>query len=144
MAEQQRRLKIADVRPGGREVFPVTWPGGREVNLLLLRCSDLQAAHFAAVERFKKQDQPMDTITALEEFGREKNLQEVFRMVLRPDSKLPNDRLFKDADEARAELGIDEVQFFEEKHAELTRETLKKRGFQVQVKDGAGSTDPSD
>jgi len=143
MAEQ-RRLKIADVRPGGREVFSVEWPGGREVNLLLLRCADLQAAHFAAVERFKKQDQPMDTITSLEEFGREKNLQEVFRMLLQPSSKLPADRLFKDADEARAELCLDEVEWFAAKHVELTRETLTKKGFLVEVKDGSGSTDPSD
>ena len=65
-------------------------------------------------------------------------------MLLRPDSKLSADKLFKDADEARAELGIDEVEWFAVKHISLTRETLAKRGFQVQVKDGSGSTDPSD
>jgi len=36
------------------------------------------------------------------------------------------------------------VEWFAAKHVELTRETLTKKGFLVEVKDGSGSTDPSD
>lgn len=127
MAEP-KRLTIEDVRPLRREVFTEEWPGAREVNLLLLRCSDVQAAHFAAVEHFQNSGQPMDSVS-YPEFVREKELQEVYRMLLQPDCKEPKCRLFKTAKDAREALSLDEIAWWLDRHQRRIDETLIERKF---------------
>ncbi len=122
-------MSFADIRPPEREVFQVGWPGtGREVGLMLLRCAEVQEAHFAAVDRFRRAVQPADGV-GLSEFLREVERQQVFRMVLQPGSRRPEDRLFDSADAVRKALDLDEVAFFQREHERLSTERLQRLGM---------------
>lgn len=129
MAEQ-KKLSIKDIRADQREVSLIKWPGTeKEIGLMLLRCGEIQEAHFAAVEWFQKKIQLMDGVN-LAEFIREKERQEIFRMLLQPDSKRPQDRLFNSAEDVRRELDLDEVAYFQAEHQRLTEERLQRLGIQ--------------
>jgi hypothetical protein len=124
---------IGDVRPRRRDVLETTWPGGGKFNILALRCSEIQKAHFEAVKRFENAGQPMDGVS-LEEFIREKDLQEAYLMCLSPDCEDPEARLFKKADQARRELSLDEVAWVQNEHTDFCVELLKQRGLLKQLR----------
>lgn len=119
------RMTPEEVHPDIREIHPVLWPGeDKEISFLILRCDEIQEAHFDTVNYFKKKNQPMDGVN-YEEFQREKERREVFRMVLQLGSKLPSDRLFKTPEELRRKLSLDEVSYFQFKHRTFTEEKIK-------------------
>lgn len=129
MAEQKTKLSIKDIKPDVRDIYPVKWPGGeREVNLLLLRCDEVQEAQFATVDFFKRKMQVCADVN-YGEFLREKERQEVRLMILLPDSNNPKDKLFPTADELRKSMDLDEVAYFQRQHELLNTERLKKLGL---------------
>jgi AraC-like DNA-binding protein len=140
MAEE-KRVKFKDIRASRRDVFQVDWPGTkRKVGILLLRCSEIQAAHFAAIEHFQKQVQPTEGMS-MAEFVREKELQEAFLMLLQPGSQLPGDRLFGKADEARHELSLDEVAWIHQQHETHLDQVLRDRGMLPALPEGADESE---
>ncbi len=136
MADKRRRVTFKEVRGPGRDVVQLEWPGtGHAFGLLLLRCDEVQEAHFAAVERFNRKAQPMDTAASIGEFIREKELQEVHRMLLEPAVADPKLRLFKSPDEARAALDLSEVAWVQARQAEEVRKVLVARGLREAVEE---------
>ena len=108
--------KLAESVGDVRDTIEVEWPEtGKMVSLLILRCDEIQAAYFAARERFERRSQSVDLFSN-EELERERNLQEVFRMVLKEGSNSPKARVFASADEARRRLSLDEVGYFQKIH----------------------------
>jgi len=116
------KLSIADILGKDcRDVHVVKWPGTeKSVGLLMLRCSEIADAYFDARERFRRKGLEIDesTLQALQE---ELDLQYCYRMLVDPEAKIADARLFKDATEARDRLDSDLRVFFCDKHA----------GFQV-------------
>jgi hypothetical protein len=127
----RERLTLADFKDPARRVEEVPWPGtDRKVGLLCpLSCAELQAAHFAAVEHFRKAVQPMDTITSMQAWTEEKDRQELYLMLLQPGSRRPTDRLFKSADDVRKGLDSEEVVYFQNCYAVLNARRLVELGI---------------
>jgi len=129
-------MKLDDYIGKLREVGTAMWPGTeREVGILLLSCADVQAAAFAARDHFKRQVQPVDGPMA-DSFQWEWEYQLVYRMLLDPDSKRPEDRLFATAGQLRERLTPDQVQYFLDEHAKLRLQHAKRLGLTDDQSDG--------
>ena len=129
--KQAPRLTIRDYKAPAREVTDIPWPGnaGKLVGLLCpLTVSELQAAHFEAIEYFQRKVQPNDGMS-MRDFLLEEDVQECFLFLLQPGSKRPKDRLFKDADEARVSLDPDELRYFQDAYAHLSEVRLRAMGI---------------
>jgi hypothetical protein len=120
------RVTLAHFKDGSRRIVQVPWPGSsRLVGLLCpLTCAERQAAHFAAVDHFKKSVQPMDTLSSLPVFTDEKDRQELWLMLILPDSKRSTDRLFRSADDVRKGLDDEEVIYFQNCYSALNARRL--------------------
>lgn len=134
-------MTFKDVRPGGRDVVQLEWPSGKAFGLLLLRCDEIQQAHFDAVDLFMRKGQPIDGISSVGEFQREKELQEVYRMLLEPDQVDPKRRLFKTAMGARASLDLNDVAWVVEQHQLHVTRLLKERGMMDAAEEAKGEDD---
>lgn len=117
------------VRPQGRDIIQLDWPSGGPFGLLLLRCGDIQEAHFATVQRFVSKGWPMDTVSCFPEFQREVELQQVFRMLLGPETMDPKQHLFQGVDAARSALGLNEVGWVLQRHEDEMGKVLVERGL---------------
>lgn len=118
-ADAAKRLTIDDLKPYIREVEVVDWPGtDRKVGLMRLNCEELQQAYFAMREHFRRQGQPVDLFSQ-EEHEAEEMLQQVYRMLIDPSSKVADYRVFSSADQARKRLDAYERRFFCALHNEL-------------------------
>jgi hypothetical protein len=126
----ERKLGIADFKPLlEREVFPVTWPGtDKRVGVLILRCAEVQESHFAARAHFAKKAREVDQ-PSMAEFSYEEDAQLCYRMLIDPEARVADARIFKSADEARGMLDIDERAFFVSEHQRLQLELARKRGL---------------
>lgn len=123
--DKPKRITLDDIVSRDRDVFQVPWPGTEKlVGLMLLRCGEVQDAHFDAVEWFKRKVQQNDGVSAFE-FLREKERQEVYRMILQPDTKRPEDRLFSTANDLRKRMSLDEVAYFQNLHEAKNAEVTK-------------------
>lgn len=113
---EPRRISIADIKGAvdRREVHEVDWPGveGRRVGLLELRCAEIQAAYFAARDRFARAGLASIDEAAREAFNEELEVQYCFRMLVDPEARVAKFRLFKSVDECRERLDPDERAFF--------------------------------
>jgi hypothetical protein len=122
--------KAAEYLSGVRETVLLPWPGtGKQVALLLLSCADVQDAAFEAAEHFARRRQRTDGVLT-DLFQWEWEYQLVARMLLDPDSKRPQDRIFTDATQLRAALTPDLVQWFLDRHAELRLQHARAIGLQ--------------
>ena len=144
--EKRKHVTFDQVRPGGvrRDIDQVDYPGGEgSFGLLQLRCDELQDAHFAAVAHFQRKGQPMDG-PSLAQFIMEVDRQEVYRMMLEPDVDDPKLRLFPSVDVARKKLGINEVNWVQNRHNIRTGELLRERGLVERLdaeEEGEGDAD---
>lgn len=119
------RLSIDDLLPDMRDVRVVDWPGtDRKVGLLLLRCAELQDAYFATRERFKRRDQAVDW-AAKAQLDEEEGLQQVYRMLIDPEARRPEYRIFKSVEQARERLTPELRDHFVEEHLRLQDELVK-------------------
>lgn len=120
-----RRLSIDDLQPDVRDVQVIDWPGtDRKVGLLLLRVSELQEAHFAAREHFKRKAATVDWASKVS-LDEEEALQQVYRMLIDPDAKAPEYRVFKSPEQARARLTPDQRDHFVGEHMRAQAEIAK-------------------
>lgn len=101
-----------------RTTSVVRWPGRDwDVSVLDLRCSEIQAAYFAARDVFaRKGYRDLLDVAAKAAFDEELETQYVWRMLIDADSRDPKDRVFATVDECRAELSADERGFFSGEH----------------------------
>jgi hypothetical protein len=134
-------VTFKDVRPQGRDIIQLEWPSGGPFGLLLLRCGEIQEAHFAAVSRFVGKGWPMDTVSCFPEFQREVEVQQVFRMLLQPDTLDPKQRLFQNVDTARNCLGLNEVGWVLQRHEEEMGKVLHERGLLQAAEETEGEGD---
>jgi len=128
-------MTIRDLRGQDRDVSPIRLIAAElDAGLLRLRCDELPAAHFAPVDPFRRKAQPTDGVSYIE-FVREKERQEVFLMLLQPDSKDPKDRLFRSVDELRSELDLDDVKFVQAEYEKRVLERLRALGVAPEAQD---------
>ncbi len=124
MSEAQKRSTLADYKGTERHVRRVPWPGlQREIGVLRLVCAEIQQAYFAAREHFSRQRQAVDG-AGQRLFQDEVDFQLVYRMLIAPDSKRPEDRICKSVDELRRLLEPDEVAHFLELHQRMQEEQV--------------------
>lgn len=124
MTENRKRAVLADYKAPERMVRVVQWPGlQREVGVLRLVCSEIQAAYFAAREHFSRQRRELDAV-AQRPFQDEVDYQLVALMLIDPSSRRPEDRICRNADELRRALEPDEVAWFLEQHMRMQEEQL--------------------
>jgi hypothetical protein len=130
---EPRRLSIADIKGtvDRRDVHPVDWPGveGRKVGLMELRCSEIQAAYFAARDRFARKGLATIDEAARDAFDEELEVQYCYLMLVDPEARAAKFRMFKTADECRDRLDPDERGFFRVQAAKLQAE--KVRGWRL-------------
>jgi hypothetical protein len=132
---KESRLTFKDVRADVRDTRQLAWPiTERPFTLMLLRASEVQAAHFAAVDYFVRKNQPMDG-PSFQEFMREKEAQEVYRMMLEPDCSQPASRLFKSAEDVKGLLDLEEIAWIQDEHRKLARHVLRERGILIKLED---------
>jgi len=118
-ADAPKRLTIDDIKPPGREVVVVDWPGrDRKVGLLHINCEEEQDSYFAMRSHFRKKDQSVDLFSQ-EATEAEEMLQQVYRMLIDPAAKVADYRVFSDADQARRRLSMSERAFFCRLHDQL-------------------------
>lgn len=134
-------MTFKDVRPQGRDIIQLEWPSGGPFGLLLLRCDEIQEAHFAAVQRFVSKGWPMDSVSCFPEFQREVEMQQVFRMLLEPDTMNPAQRLLPNVDAARKALGLNEVGWVLSRHEEHMGMVLVERGLLQGAEEMEGEAD---
>lgn len=136
---------IDEVRPRRRDVVEIDqWPGGEGgFNLLLLRCAEIQRAHFEAVKHFQNAGQPTTGVSE-EEFLREKEVQEAYLACLSPGCEDPKERLFKNAKHLREALELDEVAWVIGRHAHESTELLVERGLVVRLEAEGEAADEED
>jgi glutamate/tyrosine decarboxylase-like PLP-dependent enzyme len=120
---RERGLTIEDFKgvKAPREVHPVPWPGlERQVGIMELRCSEVLDSYFAARALFAKKGLThSEDQAAARAFSEELETQYCYRMLLDPEATVAEARIFKSADEARAELSPDERGWFVERHQEF-------------------------
>ena len=106
-----------DYVSSARHVELIDWPGfkGRQLGLMLLHCGEIQEAHFEARRHFAKQGIEPKLVSE-GYFALEEQYQLISAMWLRPDSKDPKDRIFRDASQVRKYLTPDHVAWCLERH----------------------------
>lgn len=103
------------LKPMMRTVHPIKWPGtDRDVGLLMLRCDELAAAELGARETIQKRGLGLDAIVNRDVLVREEEAEQVWRMVVEPDSRsgLEKHRIFKDVAEVKERLDPWERSYF--------------------------------
>ena len=115
----ERRLKIDDILGKDcRTVHVVKLPGtDKDVGLLMLRCSEIADAYFEAREVFRRKGLDVIDGNTLQPLQEELDLQYCYRMLVDPEAKIADARLFKTVDEARARLDTDLRSHFVDLHA---------------------------
>jgi hypothetical protein len=116
--------KAAHYLPEKRRIETVTWPGTeKETGLLYLSCKEAQDAYFDARDWFDKRCQPVDSDSA-EQLALEVRYQSVYRMLVDPELKNPNERIFASMASFRARMTPTLAEWFMEKHLELQSEEV--------------------
>lgn len=132
MTDAKRPMARA-IKSNQRDIRTVCYPGTDiQVGLLVLHCSEIQEAYFAARDWFERKRQPVDDY-AQQQFSFELDYQLLYRMLLEPDSKNPVDRVFRSPDEVRKILSPDEAGYLIEQHAKFQREIVDAWGLGVTV-----------
>jgi hypothetical protein len=110
-----------------RTVHRVRWPGtDKDVGLLMLRCSEIAAAYFDAREWFRRKGlEAIEDGSTLEALQQELDLQYCFRMLVDPEAKIADARLFAAVEDARARLSTDERTHFVDLHATKQLEAVQ-------------------
>lgn len=125
--EGEAELSIRDFKRAGPTLEEITWPGTeRKVGLLYLMSDAYQDAYFAARARWEDMRGEMDD-EASPHFDREYSLQLCYRMLVQPGIRAER-RLFRSADEARAELSPNEIDWFMDEQQRLAREDAVRMG----------------
>ena len=111
------KLTIDLVKPlGPRNIEKVLWPGlVREVGVMQLHCDELLDAHVAARDHFRKLGVPADMWSA-SELENEEVVQQVALMLVDPDDRTGESKIFKDAKDARQRLSHVERAFWCAQH----------------------------
>lgn len=121
-------MKIEDILGRDvRTVHRVKWPGtDKDVGLLMLRCSEIASAYFDAREWFRRKGLgAIEDGSTLEALQQELDLQYCFRMLVDPEAKIADARLFATVEDARARLSTDERTWFVDQHAAKQLETVQ-------------------
>lgn len=123
-----KRLSIDDIKPPVRDVTVVTWPGtGREVGLLHLNVGELMDAHVEARAYCAKRAVPADPWSG-EAIEQEEMTQQCLRMLVDPDAKVAEARVFSSIDQVRKRLDAEERVWFCAQHERLYG--LRARGLE--------------
>lgn len=108
MSEKKHKT-IDDYASSTREVNTVPWPGtDKLVGIMHLAVGELQDAHFEAREWFKKKSREVD-LASMVELEREEVVQQCYRMLIDPDAKNADYRIFRSVSEARERLTAYEI-----------------------------------
>lgn len=108
----KRSYLIDELKPDEREVTVIKWPGtDRDVGLLHLNVGELLDAHCAARELFRKRGIAADPWSS-EALEQEEMTQQVFRMLVEPDARVADARVFQSVDQCRKRLDAEERSWF--------------------------------
>lgn len=114
-----RRVTIDDIKPDLREVKAVEWPGtGRQVGVLHLNVGELLEAHAAARETCKRRGIPADMWSA-EAIEAEEMTQQCYRMLVDPEARIADARVFTSIEQVRKRLDAEERGHFCAQHERL-------------------------
>ena len=95
---------IDDIEGDVRDIKVIKWPGtDKDVGIMLLRCNELQEAHFDAREWFRKKAQKTDDTSHIQ-FLVEEEVRQCLRFLIDPESKKAEYKIFANPDIARKRL----------------------------------------
>ncbi len=113
-----------------RDITLIDWPGSaKNIGLMLLNCDEVQQCHLEARAWFRRNGQDVDLFST-DELEREERHQQVFRMLVDPDAKTAQSRVFATIAEARKTLLPDELFYFLHKHDERATAVVKDWGLE--------------
>ena len=116
----ENSLTIEKYKSKSRKVTKIQWPGGeKEIGILQLNFSEIQESYFYARETFaKKGYQKIENDN--DEFDNEKLIQRVYRFLVDPESCTGEKkyRIFRDPDECKQMLTVNEMIYFATKYLE--------------------------
>lgn len=97
---------IDKLKAGVKNIKATVWPGtDYKIGIRILTEAEVQAAHFAVEQLFKKQGIDF-TAATVDAYQSEQNTQVLARAIVDPDTRSP---LFKNADELREQIAHPEI-----------------------------------